>query len=49
MEIPLRFGSDLATKKVCKLKKAQYGLKQSPKVWFGRFSKVMKNMGYKQS
>ena len=49
MKVSLGFRSDLATKKVCKLKKALYGLKQSPKAWFGRFSKVMKNMGYIQS
>ena len=35
--------------KVCKLKKALYGLKQSPRAWFGRFAKVMKESGYKQS
>ena len=34
---------------VCKLKKALYGLKQSPRAWFGRFTKSMKNFGYKQS
>ncbi|KAK9924142.1 hypothetical protein M0R45_032529 [Rubus argutus] len=35
--------------KVCKLKKSLYGLKQSPRAWFGRFSKSMKVFGYKQS
>ena len=35
--------------KVCKLNKALYGLKQSPSAWFGRFSKFMKGIGYKQS
>ena len=34
---------------MCKLKKALYGLKQSPRAWFGRFAKVMKEFGYKQS
>ncbi|CAL2239859.1 unnamed protein product [Prunus armeniaca] len=34
---------------VCKLKKSLYGLKQSPKAWFGRFTKSMKNFGYTQS
>ena len=34
---------------MCKLKKTLYGLKQSPRTWFGRFAEVMKNMGYKQS
>ena len=27
---------------VCKLKKALYGLKESPRAWFGRFTKSMK-------
>ncbi|XP_058724364.1 phospholipid-transporting ATPase 2-like isoform X1 [Vicia villosa] len=31
------------------LKKALYGLKQSPRAWFGRFTKVMTSLGYKQS
>lgn len=35
--------------KVCKLNKALYGLKQSPRAWFGRFSKFMRKIGYKQS
>ena len=47
IEVPPRFGSDLTAKKTCKLKKAPYGQKQSPKAWFGRFAKVMKNIGYK--
>ena len=35
--------------KVYKLKKTLYELKQSPRAWFGRFAKVMKEFGYKQS
>lgn len=35
--------------KVCKLRRALYGLKQSPRAWFGRFSTYMKEIGYKQS
>ncbi|CAL8990138.1 unnamed protein product, partial [Prunus brigantina] len=34
---------------VCKLKKSLYGLKQSPRAWFGRFTKSMKVFGYTQS
>ena len=37
------------TTMMCKLNKALYGLKQSPRAWFGRFTKSMKNFGYKQS
>ncbi|CAL8174271.1 unnamed protein product [Prunus armeniaca] len=34
---------------VCKLKKSLYGLKQSPRAWFDRFTKSTKNFGYIQS
>ena len=34
---------------VCKLKRSLYGLKQSPRAWFGRFSNAMRSYGYKQS
>lgn len=34
--------------KVCKLKKSLYGLKQSPRAWFGRFSQFIKSQGYTQ-
>ena len=27
---------------------ALYGLKQSPRAWFGRFAKVMLGLGYKE-
>ncbi|KAL0318797.1 UNVERIFIED_CONTAM: Retrovirus-related Pol polyprotein from transposon RE1 [Sesamum angustifolium] len=37
------------SKQVCRLKKAFYGLKQSPRAWFGRFMQSMKSFGYKQS
>ena len=48
MNIPLGFEGNTGNK-MCKLKKAFYGLKQSPRAWFGRFAKVMKEFGYKQS
>ena len=35
--------------KVCRLKKALYELKKSPRAWFGRLSNVMKGFGYKQA
>ncbi|RVW73995.1 Retrovirus-related Pol polyprotein from transposon RE1 [Vitis vinifera] len=34
--------------KVCKLKKSLYGLKQSLRAWFGRFTKSMRAFGYCQ-
>ena len=37
------------SQKVCKLKKSLYGLKQSPRAWFGRFTKSMIAFGYVQS
>jgi hypothetical protein len=36
-------------KQVCRLRKSLYGLKQSPRAWFGRFASFMKSIGYKQS
>ncbi|CAL8160383.1 unnamed protein product [Prunus armeniaca] len=33
---------------VCKLRKSLYGLKQSPRAWFGRFTKSNMNFGYIQ-
>ena len=33
---------------MCKLKIALYGLKQSPRAWFGRFFEVMRKKGYLQ-
>ncbi|KAB2625923.1 hypothetical protein D8674_017583 [Pyrus ussuriensis x Pyrus communis] len=34
---------------VCRLRKSLYGLKQSPRAWFDRFTRVMKKIGYYQS
>ncbi|KAK4254159.1 hypothetical protein QN277_020331 [Acacia crassicarpa] len=33
---------------VCKLKRSLYGLKQSPRAWFDRFTRVMKKHGFTQ-
>lgn len=49
MEVPPGYTRQTAASTVCKLKKALYGLKQSPRAWFGRFTKVMTDLGYKQS
>lgn len=49
MEIPPTFANEKMQGKVCRLKKALYGLEQSPKVWFDKFSKAMTSFGYQQS
>ena len=33
---------------VCKFKKTLYELQQSPRAWFGCFTRVIKDCGYKQ-
>lgn len=43
-KIPRRF-----KREVYKVKISLYGLKQSPSVWFGRFTKAMKDQDYLQS
>ena len=49
MSIPPGFERNETINKVCRLRKALYGLKQWPKAWFGRFARVMKTTGYRQS
>jgi hypothetical protein len=48
MDIPPGFSNSNTQGKVCRLKKSLYGLKQSPRAWFDRFRRAMRNMGYKQ-
>ena len=48
MEIPLGLEIEANISKVCKLKKSLYGLKQSPRAWFDRFTKAVKRFGYSQ-
>lgn len=49
MHVPLGYEKNVSDNAVCGLKKALYGLKQSPRVWFGRFTKIMTSLEYKQS
>ncbi|KAL4334375.1 hypothetical protein GQ457_07G010170 [Hibiscus cannabinus] len=48
IDIPPGFDSNIE-QPVCKLRKSLYGLKQSSRAWFGRFSKAMLRLGFKQS
>ena len=49
MDLPLGcMVSEKQCQKVCK-KKSLYGLKQSLRAWFGRFTKSMRAFGYHQS
>lgn len=46
---PSGLNNSFTENKMCILKKAQGGLKQSSKAWFHRFTKVMERMEYKQT
>ncbi|RVW37569.1 Retrovirus-related Pol polyprotein from transposon RE1 [Vitis vinifera] len=48
-DIPSGYSVTTGTNEVCKLQRALYGLKQSPRAWFGRFSLAMKKYGFQQS
>lgn len=49
MEPPLGFDGKYGPDKICRLKKTLYGLKQSLRAWFGRFTEAIMQFGYKQS
>lgn len=49
MEQPPGFVAQGEAGKVCRLKKSLYGLKQSPRAWFGRFSNVIIEFGMQRS
>jgi Reverse transcriptase (RNA-dependent DNA polymerase) len=49
MELPPRFDNEQVAGKVCRLKRSLYGLKQSPRAWFDKFSKIMIKEDYLQS
>ena len=46
MDIPPGYMTSSNTEVVCKLQKALYELKQSPRAWFGRFSLAMRKYGF---
>ena len=50
MDLPLGcMVSKKQCQKVCKLKKSLYGLKWSPRAWFGRFTRSMRAFSYHKS
>ena len=49
MEQPPRFVAQGEIGKVCRLRKSLYGLKQSPRVWFYKFSQAVEKFGMQKS
>ena len=49
MEQPLGFDAQGEIGRVCHLRKSLYGLKQSPRAWFGKFSEVIEKFGMQKS
>ena len=49
MEQPPRFVAQGEIGKVCRFRKTLYGLKQSPRGWFGKFSQVVEAFGIQKS
>ena len=49
MEQPLRFVAQGEKWRVCRLRKSLYGLKQSPRAWFGKFSQAIEEFGMQKS
>ena len=49
MEQPLGFVTQGESCLVCRLRRSLYGLKQSPRAWFGRFSSVVQKFGMTQN
>ncbi|XP_073041739.1 uncharacterized protein [Primulina eburnea] len=49
MDLPPGFNTSNNQGNSCRLKKSLYGLKQSPRAWFGRFMKFVQSQGFKQA
>ena len=49
IEQPLGFVAQREIGKVCRLRKSLYGLKQSPRAWFGNFNQAIKKFGMQKS
>ena len=48
MTFPRGYEDSYEENEICKLRKKLYGLKQSPRAWFGKFTRTMKMLGYRQ-
>ena len=49
MEQPPRFVAQGEIKKVCRLRKSLYSLKQSSRAWFGKFNQAVEEFGMDKS
>ena len=49
MEQPLGFVAQGESSLVCRLRRSLYGLKQSPRAWFSRFSSIVQEFGSKRA
>ena len=49
MEQPPRFVAQGGIGRVCRLRKSLYGLQQSLRAWFGKFSEVIEKIGLQKS
>ena len=49
MELPPGFDKESKNGKVCKLNKSLYGLKPSPRAWFDKFTRAIRQQDYVQA
>ena len=49
MEQPLGFIAQEEIGRICRIRKSLYGLKHSPRVWFGKFSQVVEKFVMQKS
>lgn len=49
MDISYRYTTSLETRIACKLQRALYRLKQSPRAWFSRFRLILRKQSFQQS
>lgn len=49
MNISQGFDKEVGSNKVCKIKIPLYVLKQSPRIWFGKFIRMMIDVAFKQT